>query len=122
MPPEADFQAWVVRVFQANGWTVKHVPVPMKAVGGGRFVRDTRGAGLPDLLLVHDDPPRVVWAECKAADGRMSDPQLEMMRLLRCVSDRVRDRFAPDASPVGAFVFAPGNEALIEAVARGASL
>lgn len=120
MAAEAKFQQWVVDVFTAHGWTVKHAPVPMRAIGGGRFKPDPRGRGLPDLLLLHDDPPRAYWAECKASDGEMSDEQTRVLKMLRAVADSVREAVAPAPSPLGAFVFAPGSEALIEALARGA--
>lgn len=105
-------------VFKEHGWTVKHVPTPMRPTKGGRFVPDSRGRGLLDLLLVHHDPPRLIWAECKTVGGVLSADQEEMLRLLRGVVDRVR-QLDSGPCPLGAFVFAPGNEALIEALARG---
>lgn len=119
---EKEFQRWIVDTFTFHGWKVLHVPTPMRPTQGGRFVPDSRGRGLPDLLLVHDDPPRVYWAECKAVDGVMSETQIQVLGLLRGVCDVIRDRFAPSPSPVKVFVFQPGTETLIEDLARGAML
>jgi hypothetical protein len=117
--PESVFQRWVTDLFASYGWDVKHAPVPMRAIGNGRFVPDKRGAGLPDLTLTHDDPPRLILAECKAAGGVVSDEQRDLLRRLRAVADVVREAFGSEPSPLGVYVFAPGNEALIEALARG---
>lgn len=119
---EKDFQGWVIDLFTRRGWTVKHAPVPMRAIGGGRFVPDRRGRGLPDLMLIHDDPPRLILAECKGHDGVISADQKQMLGLLRGVSDVVRDKFRPESSPLGIYVFQPGGESMIEAIAAGVPL
>jgi hypothetical protein len=126
---ESAFQGWVVDLFKQHGWDVKHAPTPMRPIAGGKFVPDPRGRGLLDLLMTHEDPPRIVFAECKGHGGELSDDQRDMLRRLRLVADEVKEIIEerdPDlhprigAAPLGVFVFQPGNEELIEAIARGA--
>lgn len=116
---EKEYQAWIVKLFKKNGWTVKHVPTPMRPVGDGKFVPDGRGRGLLDLLLVHPDPPRLAFAEVKKHGGELSDAQKEMIALLRGVVDTVREAMRPVPCPLGVYVFQPGTEALVEAIATG---
>ncbi len=118
---EAEFQRWVTDTFKHHGWRCLHVPTPMRPISNGRFVPDARGRGLPDLLLLHSDPPRCFWAECKAVDGVMSDAQIEVLGLLRAVCDETAEML-DGPSPFRVFVFQPGSEALIEQLARGAPL
>lgn len=116
---ESDYQGYVIDTFKKHGWKCWHVPTPMRPVGGNRFVPDSRGRGLLDLLLVRENPPGLVFAECKNETGRLSIEQTELLRLLRLVAQTVRERFPGEPCPVGAYVFAPGTEALVEAIAKG---
>ena len=71
VPPlkEKQFQAQVVKAARLYGWVAlstwnsKHSP-----------------AGEPDLRLIR--PPRVVFAELKTENGRVTPAQREVMRLL----------------------------------------
>lgn len=123
---EKSFQKWVVDTATAFGWRCWHVPTPMKPVGGNRFVPDSRGRGLSDLILLHADPPRLIFAELKGDDGVLSVEQQEFLRLARRVARQsVEEIDADDGcydSPervVGVYVWKPGNEDLIEAILRG---
>lgn len=118
---EREFQAWVMKEFKKHGWTVKHVPTPMRPVKQGHFVPDSRGRGLLDLQCMHSSPPRLAFAEIKALGGELSEAQIEVIRLLRLVVDIVREAVRPLPCPLGVFVFQPGNEALVTAVASGAA-
>ena len=117
---ESQFQGWVVDVFQRHGWVVKHVPTPMRPVAGGKFVPDARGRGLLDLLMVHPDPPRLVFAECKTGTD-LSEEQTRMFHLLRAVARQLAES-ADGRGVVGVYIFRPGVEPLIEAIARGATV
>lgn len=132
MPSESQFQGWVTATGEAFGYRSWHVPTPMRPVGGGRFVPDPRGRGLLDLLMIREKPtPRLLFAECKAIDGRFSVEQREMIRLLRLVSGRI-DRYVDlaalipaevedgldFANPVGVFEWRPGAERAIEAILK----
>lgn len=129
---EREWQAWVTRQFEDRGWRVFHVPTPMRPTKGGRFVPDPRGRGLPDLLCLHEDPPRAVWIENKTNDGELSTDQIEVLRLLRAVALRATEpqlaaalrnepgRAIPyEPAVLGVYVFKPGMEHLVEAVASG---
>lgn len=113
---ERQFQAWVIDVAKRHGWTVKHTPTPMRPIGGSRFVPDPRGAGLPDLILFHEDPPRIIFAECKSAKGSLSDEQREVLRLLRQIAREAVD--VDGYHVIGVYVWSPGVRSLIETILR----
>lgn len=68
-------------------WRVWHVPAPMRAVGGTKFVPEPRAAGLPDLILLHEDPPRLIFAELKGQGTThpVTDEQREFLRLANLI-------------------------------------
>lgn len=71
---ESQFQASVIRYAELMGWLCYHV-------------RDSRRsrAGFPDLVLVHPDKRRVIYAELKSERGRASRDQLVWLDALdRC--------------------------------------
>lgn len=123
---EREFQSWVVDVAERNGWRWWHSPTPMRPIGNKKFVPDPKGRGLPDLFLLHDDPPRLILAELKNEDGVLADEQVEFLKLARDVADRIRMTWPdPDVTdlsgtrtPVQVFVWRPANRDLIEAVLR----
>jgi hypothetical protein len=117
---EREFQSWILDVAAQFGWRVWHVPAPMRPVGGNRFVPEPRAAGLPDLILLHDSPPRLIFAEVKDADGTTSAKQDEFLRLARGVAGVYG--IPATIRPVAVYVWRPGNEALIESVLRGERL
>lgn len=113
---ESDFQGWIVDTAKRFGWRVWHAPTPMRPVGGGKFVPDKRGAGLPDLFMLHDDPPRMILAEVKGPGGVLSDAQREFLSLARAVARVVRE--GQTGAVVGAYVWRPEHRELIEATLR----
>jgi hypothetical protein len=123
---EREFQGWVIDTAKRFGWRIWHVPTPMQPVAGGKFVPSSRGRGLPDLILLHPDPPRLIFAELKGDDGRLSDDQREFLRLARAVaglavadSNQIDGYGAPDAvRPVGVYSWRPGLEPHIETILR----
>lgn len=118
---EARFQSWAVEVFQRHGWLVKHAGVPARAVGGGRLVPDRRGTGMLDLLLVHPDQRRILFAECKDAEGNLTPEQKELVAALRPTVEWSNEvhRVAGVHPALGVHLFRPGAEALIEELAAG---
>ena len=94
-PPETEraFQARVVALFDLLGWRVFHV-------------HDSRRspAGFPDLVLCR--PGRLVFAELKAARGRVTPEQEAWLLALREAGQR-------------AYLWRPADWPEIEAVARG---
>lgn len=96
---------------------VWHVPLPMRAIGGGKFVPETRAAGLPDLIMLHTDPPRLIFAELKGTTGDLSDEQRAFLKAARMVALEAHD---PNGKcVVGSYVWRPGVEDLIETILRG---
>jgi hypothetical protein len=84
---ERDFLNWTVACAEATGWKVWHVPAPMVASRKGGFTGSPRAAGLPDLFLLHDDPPRLIIAELKGTGGKLSKAQEDFLRMARDVAE-----------------------------------
>lgn len=129
---ESDFQSWVVATAKAHGWRVWHVPTPMRPIAGGKFVPDARGRGLADLLMLHERPPRLIVAELKDEDGRLSPEQEVFLGLVRAIHRSLDEhwraigdtlaRVGLDASmlefqnPIAAYSWRPRHRSVIEAV------
>lgn len=131
---EREFLGWILDLARRGGWRVYHVPYPVRPIGGGQFVPEPRAKGLPDLILLHDSPPRLIFAEVKGPGGKLSAEQVEFLRLARGVADAFRGllRTAADviavtnerpdpetAAAIGVYSWRPGVEPLIEAVLLG---
>jgi hypothetical protein len=106
---EAVFQAWVMDVARMTGWRCWHVPAPM-VNRGGTWVGAKQAAGIADLIMLHDDPPRLIFAEIKGDHGRLSERQREFLSAVKSVGG------VCDA--VEAYVWTPGMEEAIEAVLK----
>lgn len=110
----------VIALAEQFQWKVWHVAAPMRSDGKGGFVGDSRAAGLCDLILLHDDPPRMVLAELKGTGGKLSDAQREFLQAARDVADSMPanccgERF--DAH-LGVYVWTPEDEPMVEALLR----
>jgi hypothetical protein len=95
----------------------------MRATKQG-FVGAKEAAGLPDLVMVHDDPPRLVFAELKGTGGKLSDEQREFLQAARTVGEWSNE-IEPGVSgarigckTIGVYVWEPGQEDAIEAILR----
>jgi hypothetical protein len=117
---EREFQRWITDVAQTYGWKFWHLPTPMRPIGGNKFVPDPRGRGFPDLVLMHDDPPRLIFAEVKDEKGVLSDAQREFLQLARLVADKIAVSSTYPA--IGVYLWRPANRDLIEATLKGAHL
>jgi VRR-NUC domain len=84
---ERDFLNWIIAAAEQTGWNVWHVPAPMVWNRRGGFVGSPRAAGLPDLFLLHDDPPRMIVAEVKGSSGRLSEAQRKFLSMARAVAE-----------------------------------
>ena len=73
--PEKEFMARVVALAKANGWLCYHTHYSRKSE-----------KGFPDLVLVRD---RVIFAELKSAEGRLSEEQGEWVAALGRAGARV---------------------------------
>lgn len=115
---ERDFLNWVIQTAEAFNWVVKHVPAPMVAAGDN-WRPYKKAAGLPDLFLLHADPPRMVIAEVKGTGGKLSDAQREFLTLARDASEE-HFKLCESIEPrrVGVYVFEPGMEEAITQLLR----
>lgn len=84
---EGDFLAFVLDVAARYRWRAWHVPMPVRPIGEGRFVPEPRAKGLPDLVLVHERHPRLIFAELKAAGKKPDEAQAEFLRLAGAIAD-----------------------------------
>jgi hypothetical protein len=95
----------------------------MRATPQGTFVGDARAAGLPDLILFHSDPPRLIFAELKGTGGKLSDKQREFLQAAREVA---REAFEPRnttssaywPAPLGVYAWYPEDEETVEQILR----
>ena len=113
---ERDFLNWVVEVARRTGWHVWHVPAPMVANRAGGFVGSRAAKGLPDLILMHADPPTLIFAELKGSRGRPTDEQMNFLQMARAVGRQ--DDIIPSEQPVGAYLWQPGDEEMIEGILK----
>lgn len=95
----------------------------MTATGRGearRFVGAKRAAGLPDLFMLHDDPPRMIIAEVKGTGGELSDKQREFLQAARLVADAMADdqEQSYPVRVVGVYAWTPADQPIIEQMLR----
>jgi hypothetical protein len=77
---EREFQSSVIDFARACGWRVFHVHDSRRQVAPGRFVGDRDAAGFPDLVLVREG--RLLFAELKSPEGRLSQSQRQWLQAL----------------------------------------
>lgn len=122
---EKEFEAYVVDVATRGNWVSWHVPMPGRHIGDGRIVPDPRGAGLPDRVFLHEDPPRLVLAELKGSAGHLRAEQRVFLRMAKAVAGEVREAYQDALDhresevPIGVYTWRPGDEEMIEAVLIG---
>lgn len=107
--PEAEFQRQVIDLAHSLGYIVAHFRAVciQRADGGSHYATPVQadGVGFPDLLMIRDDPPRIVVAELKAGRNRTSEEQDVWLSRFRAVG-------------VKAFVWYPKDWKRIEATLR----
>lgn len=82
---EKDLQKRITDMADRFGWRWWHVPAPM-VKRGKEWVGAKQAAGLPDLILIHDDPPRMLMLELKADGGKLSEDQLAFLTMAKAVA------------------------------------
>lgn len=110
---ERELEAWIIECGTRFGWRTWHVPMPMRPIGGKKFVPEKRAKGLPDLFMLHEDPARLIIAEVKI-DTPLSDEQREFLRLCEGVAQDM----PVETRTVGVYVFRPGMQQAIEDMLR----
>lgn len=126
-----DERTWLNRVWamaQAHSWKCWHFAAPMRANRTGGFVGDARGSGLPDLLMIHDDPPRMILAELKGSEGKPTEKQREFLTAARNVAessyawtDTALDTEKPrldGQAMLGVYLWRPEDEPIVERILR----
>jgi hypothetical protein len=112
---ERDFLNWVLDVAKQTGWHVWHVPAPMKAGRKGEWVPAREAAGLPDLIMIHEDPPTLIFAELKGTSGRLTAAQADFLRLAHIVGWSYGEKPKKD---IGAYLWKPGDEEMVETILK----
>lgn len=110
---ERDLLNWIFACAERLGWKAYHVPAPMVASRKGGFVGSRRARGLPDVFLLHDDPPRLIIAEVKGSTGRLSSQQQEFLHLARQVAAS-----QGRGATIGVYAWTPDQQQLIEDILK----
>lgn len=120
---ERDLLNWIIAAAEATGWRCYHVPAPMTAGRDGKWHGSPRAKGLPDLFLLHDDPPRMIVAEVKGDGGKLSEAQQEFLRLARNVADSlIEDRLTYPVRQIGVYAWTPAEQDIIERILKSKTL
>ena len=78
---EDQFQSTVIEAAQALGWKVAHFR-PAKTDKGWRTPVQADGKGFPDLVMVRTHDGRIIFAELKSDEGKLSDDQQDWLNSL----------------------------------------
>lgn len=129
MLTENEFLGQVIDLGNYYGWRSWHVGMPMRPVGKDKFVPEARARGLPDLTMMREDPPQVIWAELKKdRTKKPSFEQLEFLRIASVVARGIVERLDDPAvqgsvehlphftPPLQAFVWTPEDMEMIKAI------
>ena len=79
---EKDFLEQVIDLAHVFGWKVAHFR-PAKTEHGWRTAIQADGKGFPDLVMVHAEKKRLIFAELKSEIGKPSPEQGEWLEDLR---------------------------------------
>ncbi|MDR7492251.1 MAG: hypothetical protein QN122_12480 [Armatimonadota bacterium] len=115
---ERELKQLVVEMASRFGWHVYHVPFPARVGRDGRAVGERRAAGWPDLMLLHEDPPRLVFAELKGHGGQLRESQRLALRRLSRVAEWLYEHSVGERA-VAVYVWRPDMLDQVEAVLRG---
>lgn len=77
---EKDFQAAVVELARLKGWLVHHTRT-VKIQNGG-WTSPGIVNGFPDLVLVHEQKQKIIFAELKSEKGKVSADQTKWLNAL----------------------------------------
>jgi hypothetical protein len=127
---ERDLLNVVTAMLDRFGWRWWHIPAPMKFAGKEKgWIPAREGAGLPDIIAMHTDPPRLILMELKGDEhgpGTLSDAQMEFLKLAKVVAEscgaldeHYRDgAYWPDDQVIGVFAVWPDDLDRVEQMLR----
>jgi len=78
---EREWQRQVTQAAELFGWTWAHFRPAMTSKGWRTPVSGPMGAGFPDLILARGE--RLILAELKVQDGRLTPAQRDVLDVLR---------------------------------------
>ncbi len=84
---ERDFQDQIIELAHIYGWAVAHFRPAMKQDGSWRTAVSADGTGFPDLVLVRS--PRLIFAEVKSEEGKVTSEQSSWLRNLAAAKQDV---------------------------------
>ena len=114
---ERDFQKRVTDMAVRFGWKFWHIPAPMRwSPTNKAWVPARSGAGVADLILTHDDPPRLVFLELKGDGGELSDRQRDFLQAVKTVAGYAAE--GGTHAPIGVVAAWPKDEPAIEQMLR----
>ncbi|MFL5313069.1 MAG: hypothetical protein ACJ79H_21765 [Myxococcales bacterium] len=113
-----EFQQWVVDAAHAHGWTSWLIPVPAGPPGAFRLY----------LLLIHEDPPRLILADAND-EGKLPPEVFAFLSQVRGVGDAANEAAEGMALEqgiantetqrlVGVYSWRPGDENEIAVILR----
>jgi len=79
----------VIELAHLYGWLVAHFR-PAQTMHGWRTAVSADGAGFPDCVMVHKESGRVIYAELKSEEGKVSpEQQIWLETLAGCPRNEV---------------------------------
>jgi hypothetical protein len=84
---EKDLLNVVTAMLDRFDWKWWHVPAPM-VYANGEWRPFRKGAGVPDIIAIHDDPPRLIFMELKGDEpkGDLTEKQTEFLQAAQHVA------------------------------------
>lgn len=109
---EAELQQAVIDTARTLGWRVAHFR-PAQTRHGWRTPVAADGKGFPDLVLVHRERGRLIFAEMKSDKGRTTPEQDAWLAGLQAVAELV-----PDVVSVHVWTPADWPERIVETLSE----
>lgn len=93
---EAEFMGQILDLASLLGWESVHFRGAWTGKGYRTPVQGSMGKGWPDLVLVRPRDRRLIFAELKAANGRLSPEQERVLNILGSAGHEIHVWFPVD--------------------------